>query len=178
MKKYSEDYEIVVTKDENSRERETAVYRGDYFDVTFTVGEIAKYKILSVLLLALTIVFHVGAGFIDNPGMYKFFVALPYVFAFFPLLYLALGIFHLPGETRKYRRDEIGLSFDRIKTTSRVLLIFLGVRHPWRNCLPPFLRRKNLLATRIPLSSTAGIGIFNGFSFYTSTETHPYPEIL
>jgi len=127
MKKYSEDYEIVVTKDENGRERETAEYRGDYFDVTFTVGDIAKYKNLSILLLALTIVFHVGAGFIDNQGMYQFFVALPYVFAFFPLLYLALGIFHLPKEARKFRRDEIGLSFDRIKTMSRVLLIFLGV---------------------------------------------------
>ena len=127
MRKYSEDYETVVTTDEKGRERETAVYRGDFFNVSFTNGDIVEFRTLSIILLALMIVFHVGAGFIDNQGMYKFYVALPYVFAFFPLLYLALGVFHLPGETRNYRRDEIGLSFDRIKTTSRVLAILVGI---------------------------------------------------
>ena len=96
-------------------------------DYALTDGDIVEFRTLSIILLALMIVFHVGAGFIDNQGMYKFYVALPYVFAFFPLLYLALGVFHLPVETRDYRRDEIGLSFDRIKTTSRVLAILVGI---------------------------------------------------
>ena len=127
MRKYSEDYETVVTTDEKGRERETAVYRGDFFNVSFTNGDIVEFRTLSIILLALMIVFHVGAGFIDNQGMYKLYLALPYVFAFSPLLYLALGVFHLPEETRNYRRDEIGLSFDRIKTTSRVLAILVGI---------------------------------------------------
>jgi hypothetical protein len=59
--------------------------------------------------------------------MYQFYVALPYVIAFFPLTYMALGVLRLPKEQRKYRRDEIGLSFERMKTASMVLLVFTGV---------------------------------------------------
>jgi hypothetical protein len=68
---------------------------------------------------------HVGGGFVGNQGMYQFYVALPYVLAFLPLMYMAMSILRLPKEKRRYRRDEIGLSFDRMKTTSILLMILL-----------------------------------------------------
>ena len=40
---------------------------------------------------------------------------------------MAVSAFRLPNEKRKFRRDEIGLSFDRLKTTSKILMIFLVI---------------------------------------------------
>lgn len=127
MRKYSEDHEIVVSVDENGREKRTAVYRGDFFRVTFSNGDITGYRKRAFTLIALMIFFHFGAGFINNPGMYQFYIALPYVIAFFPLLYLAMGVFHLPKETREYRRDEVGLSFNRIISTSKSYGVIIGI---------------------------------------------------
>ena len=59
--------------------------------------------------------------------MYQFYVALPYVIAFFPLLYLTMGISRIPQEKRNYRRDEIGHSFGQIKSSSISLLVILSV---------------------------------------------------
>ncbi|MFZ3070792.1 MAG: hypothetical protein WA110_06715 [Anaerolineaceae bacterium] len=126
-KRYADDYETVVTTDEKGREKKTAVYRGDYFELSLEEEGIVKFKRNCLQLLAVIVLLHVGGGFVGNRGMYQFYVALPYVFSFFPLTYLAEGILRLPKEKRKFRREEIGLSFDRMKTASTVLLIFLGV---------------------------------------------------
>lgn len=125
FKRYADDYDTVITTDENGNEKKTAVYRGDYFEFELNKEEFARFKRNSYLLLAAIVVLHTGAGFVDNRGMYQFYIALPYVLAFFPLMYLAASILRLPKEKPKYRRDEIGLSFDRMKPTSIVLLILL-----------------------------------------------------
>jgi hypothetical protein len=59
--------------------------------------------------------------------MNQFYIGLPYVGAFFPLLYLAMSILRIPNEKHSYRREEIGLSFDRMKTSSYILMVFLGM---------------------------------------------------
>jgi len=71
-----------------------------------------------VLLLVGILGLHVSAGFIGNPGMYRFFVALPYVFVFLPLYFFTAGILRLPKEKRPFRRDEVDLSFERMKKAS------------------------------------------------------------
>lgn len=126
-KRYADDYETVITTDEKGNEKKTAVYRGEYFEISLDEEGFARFKRNCLLLLATIIVLHISGGFVNNPGMNQFFVGLPYVTAFFPLLYLALAILRLPGKKRKYRRDEIGLSFDRMKTTGFILLILLGM---------------------------------------------------
>ena len=127
MKRYADDYETVVTSDEQGHEKKIAVYRGNYFEVTLNEEGIIHFRRNCFVLLAAIIVLHISGGFIGNRGMYQFYVAIPYVLAFFPLLYVAAGILCLPKEKRKYRRDEIGLSFERMKTASTVLMIFLGI---------------------------------------------------
>jgi hypothetical protein len=126
-KKFSDDYETVVIRDDEGREKKIAVYRGDYFELVLDEAGIRNFRRNSFLLLVAVAVFHISGGFINNQGMYQFYIVLPYVLAFFPLLYLIAGVLRLPKEKRKYRRDEIGLSFDRMKINSRVLLIFLGI---------------------------------------------------
>lgn len=125
MKRFADDYETVVTIDEEGNEKKSAVYCGDYYELALDEEEILKFRKRSLLLLVVITALQIGAGFINNPGMYQFYIALPYVIAYFPLIYMAAGILRLPKEKRKYRRDELGLSFDRIKTTSRAILIFL-----------------------------------------------------
>jgi len=127
MKRYADDYETVVTKDEKGHEKKMAVYRGDYFEFALDKEGIVHFRRYCVLLLAATVVIHISGGFVGNLGMYQFYVALPYVIAFFPLLYLAAGVLRLPKKKPKYRREEIGLSFDRMKTASTILLILLGI---------------------------------------------------
>ena len=126
-KRYADDYETVITTDEKGNEKKTAVYRGEYFEISLDEEGLSSFKRKCLLLLAVIIVLHISGGFVNNKGMNQFFVGLPYVTAFFPLLYLALAVLRLPKEARKYRRDEIGLSFDRMKTTSFILFTFLGM---------------------------------------------------
>ena len=125
-KRYADDYETVITSDENGNEKKTAVYRGEYFEFSLDEEGIIRFKRNAILLLAAIVLLHVGGGFVNNQGMYHFYIALPYVTAFFPLLYLAVAVLRLPKEKRKYRRDEVGLSFDRMKASSYILMIFLG----------------------------------------------------
>ncbi len=126
FKSYADDYETESTVDETGRERRKAVYRGKYFEVNLDQAGIAAFKKASLILFASIAVFHVAGGFIANQGMYQFYIALPYVMAFFPLLYMAAGIFRLPTEKRPYRRDEVGLSFERAKNASLLALVMLA----------------------------------------------------
>jgi hypothetical protein len=127
MKRYADDYDVVVTEDEKGREKKTAVYGGKFFDVTIDQENLIKFRSAGMILIALIIVLHVGAGFVANQGMYAFYVAVPYIIAFLPLYYMTSGILRLPKTKRKYRRDEIGLSFKRVKKASIALAVILGV---------------------------------------------------
>jgi hypothetical protein len=127
MKKFKDDYDIVTTTDENGNEKKTAVYRGNLFEISLDDQGIVRFRRNCFLLFAVIAVLHLSGGFVANPGMFQFFVALPYVCAFFPLIYLVLAMMRLPKEKRQYRRDEIGLSFNRLKISSFILLILLGM---------------------------------------------------
>jgi hypothetical protein len=126
-KRYSEDYEIIYTIDEKGKEKQSTVYRGDYYEVALDNEGLVKFKWNSFLVLAIIIVLHIIAGFINNPGLNHFYVIFPYIFAIFPIWYLGDSIFRLPNEKRKFRRKEIGLSFDRIKASSNILLFLLAI---------------------------------------------------
>ena len=127
MKRYADDYETVVAKDEKGNEKNIAVYNRAYFEIKLDEKGIVRFRRNCFLLLAAIVVLHISGGFVSNPGMYQLYVALPYALAFFPLAYMAAGILRLPKKKRKYRRDEIGLSFDRLKTSSIILIILLGM---------------------------------------------------
>ena len=125
-KKYSDDYELVITEDEKGREKRTAVYRGDYFEVELDREGFTKFKKTCLLLIAAIFIIHIGGGLINTQGMYQFYISLPYVFVFFPLLYLTESVFRLPKEKRKFRREEIGRSYEQLKTTSIITISFLA----------------------------------------------------
>ncbi len=127
MRRYTDNYKTVITKDEKGNEKEIVVYRGKYFEIMLDEKGIVRFRRNCFLLLAVIVVLHVGGGFVANPGMYHFYVSLPYVLAFFPLLYMATGIFRLPKEKRTYRRDEVELSFNRLKISSIILIVILGM---------------------------------------------------
>lgn len=123
MRKYSKDYKIVVTEDKKGREKKTAVYQGKYYEINVEERRLKALKIFCLILSALVILIHIGSGFVANPGMYQFYVSIPYVFAFLPLYFLASGVLRLPTRRRKFRRDEIDLSFKRTDTWALILLI-------------------------------------------------------
>lgn len=126
-KPFAEDYELVSQLDERGREKQAAVYRGRYFELEAGGIGLSRFKGLSLLLSAAVIGLHVGAGFVNNPGMFQAYVSLPYVGTFFPLLYMAAGVLHLPKDKPRYRRDEVGLSFWRMKSASRFVLAGLAL---------------------------------------------------
>lgn len=125
MKKYVDDYETKDSKDEEGQPVKEVVYKGDYFELSVDRAHLKQFKRNALLLLILIIVLHVGGGFIANQGMYTFYVSLPYVFVFLGLYFTALGILRLPEKSQNLRRDEIGLSFDRMRTSSKFLLALL-----------------------------------------------------
>lgn len=123
-KKYIRDYDLVETEDEQGRVKKTAVYRGDYFTINLDESQIKQFKRDSILLTLAILLIQVAGGFVANPGMYKIFIALPYTAAFLPLLYLTMAVFRLPDEKRPFRKEEVGLSYERIKTSNLLYLIF------------------------------------------------------
>jgi hypothetical protein len=127
MRKYADDYEVVRMEDEKGRIKKTAKYVGDYYEVNVEAQDLVRFRRIAVMLLILITGLHVGAGFIGNQGMYRFFVALPYVFVFLPLYYFASGILRLPKEKRPFRRDEVDLSFNRTKKASGFLITLLSL---------------------------------------------------
>ncbi|MEJ2487345.1 MAG: hypothetical protein P8Y68_16595 [Anaerolineales bacterium] len=126
-RKYKDDYKIISSTDERGREKRVASYLGNYYEVSLNQEELLKFKRLSFLLLITAFCLHLAGGFVDNQGMYQFFISLPYVIAFFPMIKIGEAIFRIPTEKRGYRRDEKELSFDQIKTSSYVLIGILGI---------------------------------------------------
>ncbi len=127
MKRYADDYETIIETDGRGREKKVAVYRGRYYNINADENEILEFRRNSLILIIGIIVLHVAGGFVGNPGMYAFYVVLPYVFIFLPLYLLIAGGLRLPGENRNFRRDEIGLSFERIRKSNLFALILWGV---------------------------------------------------
>jgi hypothetical protein len=127
MRKYVDDYEIVIEEDEKGREKKKAVYRGNYYEVDITKLNLKQFKWANIIFLVIILASQIAGGFINNQGMYRFYIALPYVAAFLPLYFLIMGIFRLPNEKRKFRRDEVDLSFKRVKKASTFLLILFGM---------------------------------------------------
>jgi len=125
MRRYADDYEIAYEKDKKGREKKIAVYKGQYFEVNIDETQLVKFRRICILLLILVALLHIGGGFVANRGMYLFYVAMPYVIAFLPLYFLSAGILRLPKEKRKYRRDEVGLTFDRMKKASYSFFVIL-----------------------------------------------------
>lgn len=126
-KKYLKEYDLVESEDEKGRLKKIAIYRGDYFTLNLDESQIRGMKWTFILMFFVLLGLHVGAGFIRNLSMYKIYVSLPYAAAFFPLLYLATAVFRLPSQKRPYRKEEIGLSYDRIISTSRLYIIFMVI---------------------------------------------------
>ncbi len=127
MRRYAKDYEVEVERDNKGREKKVAVYVGELFDVSLDEEQLKKFRRTSMWLLGLAFAAQIAGGFVANLGMYAFFVALPYAFAFLPIYFLAMGVFRLPKEKRDYRREEVNLSFKRIKTYSVILLILASI---------------------------------------------------
>ncbi len=124
MRRFTKDFELVTTVDENGREKRGVEYKGGYF--SFVVDSI-DYKRFRTLALALTFVMiclQIGAGFVANRGMYQMYIAIPYVLCFFPLVYLSAGALRLPRETAHLRRDQAELTIRRMKRSGAALLVF------------------------------------------------------
>lgn len=127
MRKFVDDYEIEITEDEKGREKKVPVYRGAYYEIAADEKQIKRFKLISIFLTIVIAALHVAGGFVANQGMYQFYVSLPYVIAFLPLYFLTAGVFRLPNQKRLLRRDEYGLSFERMKKASISLLVILLV---------------------------------------------------
>jgi hypothetical protein len=125
MKKYAEDYELVYEDDGKGGEKKAARYIGDYFEVDLEPSELAKFKRNSLILTTLILLLHLSSGFVNNRGMVAFYIVLPYVVTFLSLYFLTDSVLRIPKEKRSFRRDEVELSFERMKNACTYLLIFL-----------------------------------------------------
>lgn len=126
-KKYINAYEMVYEYDEKGRETRKMQYRGEYFDVSLDQASLNKYRLQQYLLYVIIVIIHLTIGFLNNGGGHVLYVVLPYVATFFPLLYWGFGVFRLPTKKQLYRLEVIGLSFERVKLTSLLTVIFAGI---------------------------------------------------
>lgn len=127
MKKYINDYKTVLSVNEKGEQVRTYEYQGDYFELPFSDAQMHKLKFVFLLLLAGVIIAHIVGGFVNNSGMRQFYVAIPFTFTFLPIFNLIRSGIRLPVEKRKYRREEIGVTYERFSNHSLVLLIILGL---------------------------------------------------
>lgn len=126
-KKYIKDYDLVETEDEKGRSKKKVVYQGDYFRVNLEEPQLKQFKLTLSLVYVAVLALHVCAGLVNNPGLYKAYMAIPYTAAFLPLFFLAEGILRIPNKRRNYRNEEVGLSFHRVVSMSRIYLILIGI---------------------------------------------------
>lgn len=126
-KKYIEDYDLVEMEDSRGRLKKTAVYQGDYFHLNLEESKIKSFKQQIALLFLAVCGLHIGAGFVNNPGLNQMYAAIPYTAAFFPLVFLGTGVLRIPSEKRLYRNEEIGLSYKRVVNMCRLYLLFMTI---------------------------------------------------
>ncbi|HBO33838.1 MAG TPA: hypothetical protein DD636_03730 [Anaerolineaceae bacterium] len=126
-KKYIKDYDLVETEDEKGRVKKTAIYSGEYFRLNLEESQIKQLKLQFILFFVAALALHVGAGLVNNPGLYKIYMVIPYTGSFLPLFFLAEGILRIPGTKRAYRNEEMGLSYQRVVGMSRFYLILMGI---------------------------------------------------
>lgn len=126
MKKYVNDYKTVLSVNEKGEQIRTFEYQGDYFNLPFSVAQMQKYKLIFLLTLAGIVIAHITGGVLNNPGMRQFYVAIPYALTFLPIFNLLRSGIRLPVEERKYRREEIGVTYERFTNHSLTLMITLG----------------------------------------------------
>ena len=168
IRKYIKDYKTILSVNEEGEQIRTYEYQGDYFRLPFGVDQMRKFKYIFLLALAGIIITHVIGGFVNNPGMRNFYVVIPYVLAFLPIFNLLRSGVRLPVEERIYRREEIGVTYERFSNHSLVLLIALGV------CLAgevvflllfsdgsPAISEYNFLAAEITATALASIIYLN-----------------
>ncbi len=127
MKKYDSDYKTILSINEKGEQVRTYEYQGDYYKLPFDSAQMRKFKKFFMLTLAGVILVHILGGVINNPGMRNFYVAIPYAFAALPIFNLFRSGIRLPIEDRKYRREEISVTYERFTNHSLFLLIALGV---------------------------------------------------
>ena len=127
MRKYADDYEIVYEEGKKGKEKQVAVYKGQYFQVNVKEAHLVNFRRISVLLIIIVLLLHIGSGFVNHRETLFRFLELPYAIAFLPLYFLVVGVLRLPREKRKLRRDEVDLSFGRMKKSSYSFLIILLV---------------------------------------------------
>lgn len=127
MKKYLDDYKTILSVNDKGEQVRTYEYEGDYFRLPFNSAQMQKFKIIYLFLLAGIIILHIAAGFVNNDGMRRFFVSIPYALTFLPFFNLLRSGIRLPVDERSYRREEIGVTYERFNNHSLFLLIILAV---------------------------------------------------
>ena len=111
MKKYDSDYKTILSINKKGEQVRTYEYQGDYYKLPFDSAQMRKFKKFFMLTLAGVILAHILGGVINNPGMRNFYVSIPNAFAALPIFNLFRSGIRLPIEDRKYRREEIGVTY-------------------------------------------------------------------
>jgi hypothetical protein len=127
MKRYIKDYKTILSVNEKGEQIRTYEYQGDYFRLPFSAAQMQKFKINFILVLAGIVLAHIAGGVMNNSGTRQFYVAIPYVLTYLPIFNLLRSGIRLPVEERKYRREEIGVTYERFNNHSLILVILLGV---------------------------------------------------
>lgn len=126
MKKYYKDYKLVWKTLPNGKVKEVAEYIGQYYICQLNAKELGRYKLYYLALVLCSGATAIGAGFINNPGSRVAYVALPYVFLFFPITYSFIGTIDFISSSKKIEYAAYAKTKIRIKK-STVWQIVLSV---------------------------------------------------
>ncbi|MCB2178573.1 hypothetical protein KQH61_04075 [bacterium] len=125
------DIERMKILEEKMRERRNwrmslfTSYQGDYVEISLSDKAYRNYRILSFLLIATIVPLHIGAGFVNNPGMKEVYEILPYIAALGAIVYYLLFWFQLPKKKNLFRMGEVTLLFSRLRNATLLLWLCL-----------------------------------------------------
>ena len=119
MKKYKLDYRVETELHENKKPTKQIIYTGTYY--YFSILEAEKKKtIKKQFFLTITILcFFLIGGMLNNGGSRMFYIVLPYICLFLPIVYLLMGVVNFITTPPKMEFGTYDKSIMRIKRTSK-----------------------------------------------------------
>jgi c-di-AMP phosphodiesterase-like protein len=117
VKKYYKDYSTDAKETNNGKVTDEVKYTGDYYKYQLSNSEYKRMRTTILLVLVAFIILYVGLGFLNNSGSRCFYVLLPYICMFLPLVYLLRAYYRIPREVQKIEYAIYDKSYLRLKNS-------------------------------------------------------------
>jgi hypothetical protein len=129
MKKYYKDYKLVSRILQNGKLGQEIEYTGRHYICRLDKEELRKKKIYCLTLALCSDIALIGVGILNTSGSRVFYVALPYVCLFFPVVFCFMGAvrFITSGDRLEYAAYDRSVNRLRKSAVGQVILSGMAV---------------------------------------------------